>query len=204
MEFELNSTVIRSVCHEYPWKQSLNCLNKIIYKNCYQDSKLSRIEMDIVVCKMLVILRQAEMECLVALCCSLYVFFERNSKHDFCSPESGMHEMVFEWLEIYSFTQLLSIAFISSMSFVVCSKYTSSIFMLGTLFMVVVFSIVFYICWFVNGIAIVIRSPLYCSLMVGSFHTEYFIFVSIICYKTTFLLYSCCVLFSHIEQIDHV
>ena len=143
--------------------------------------------------KLLRVLKQSEIECVVAFCCGVFLFLTRNSGHKFCSLESGKQKTIFEWLQVYSCTHLVSVFFISAMSFILCSRNTCSVFLLGSLSMLVVFSSVFYLCWYVNALFIVITSPLYCSLMVGSTDFEYLCFLGVLCYKTMFLLYVCCI-----------
>ena len=147
--------------------------------------------MEAVQYKLLLVLKQCEIECAMALGCALFLFLTRNSGHRFCSLESGKQEIIFEWLQVYSYTHILSVFSISAMSFIVCSRNTCSVFLLGSLSMLVVFSSVFYLCWYTNALFIVITSPLHCSLMVGSTDSEYLCFLGVVCYKTMFLFYVC-------------
>ena len=166
-------------------KQSFTCLHKSVYKKlCEPRGVMKAIQY-----KLLGVLKQSEVECVVAIGCSLFLFVTRNSGHHFCSLESGKQEIIFEWLQVYSYTHIISVFFISAMSFIVCSRNTCSVFLLGSLSMLVVFSSVFYLCWYMNALFIVITSPLHCSLMVGSTDFEYLCFLGVVCYKTIFLLY---------------
>jgi len=137
------------------------------------------------------VLKQSEIECVVALGCSLFLFLTRNGGHNFCNLESGKQDIIFEWLQVYSYTHIICVFFISAMSFIVCSRNTCSVFLLGSLSILVVFSSVFYLCWYTNAIFIVITSPLHCSLMIGKTDAEYLCFLGVVLYKTMFLLYVC-------------